>query len=120
MVMQKLIHPYQSAFIRGRYLHDNVSLLQEIQREEKVNKQQGVVVKIDFEKDYDKVDQNFLFDCCKQKGFSEHWLDLLKKTFINGTLRVKVNDEVGPYFGSFKCVKQGDPLAPTLFNIPAN
>jgi hypothetical protein len=39
-------------------------LLQEILRETKFGKQQGVILKIDFEKAYDKVNWDFLLDCC--------------------------------------------------------
>jgi hypothetical protein len=49
-------------------------LLQEILRETKYKKQQGVILKIDFEKAYDKVNWDFLFDSCRQMGFSENWL----------------------------------------------
>jgi hypothetical protein len=49
-VMGKLIHPCQNAFIRGRYITDGVMLLQEILRETKFKKKQGVVLKIYFEK----------------------------------------------------------------------
>jgi hypothetical protein len=66
--MLKIIHHCQTAFIKGRYITDGVMLLQEILRETKVKKQQGVILKIDFEKAYDKVNWNFLLDCCKQKG----------------------------------------------------
>jgi hypothetical protein len=67
----KLINSCQNAFIKCRFITDGVSLLQEILKETKVRKQQGVVLKIDFEKAYDKVNWDFLFDCCRQKGFSE-------------------------------------------------
>jgi hypothetical protein len=60
----KIIHHCQTAFIRGRYITDGVMLLQEILRETKVKKQQGVILKIDFEKAYDMVNWNFLLDCC--------------------------------------------------------
>jgi hypothetical protein len=39
---------------------------------------------------------------------------------MQGTLSVKVNDKIGPYFCSYKGVRQGDPFAPTLFNIAVN
>ena len=43
-VVQKIIHPCQSAFIKGRYIHDSVALLQEILRDAKVSKLPGVVL----------------------------------------------------------------------------
>jgi hypothetical protein len=64
-IMNKLIHPCQTAFIKGRYISDGVALLQEVPREAKFRKQQGVVLKIDFEKAYYKVNWEFLFDWCR-------------------------------------------------------
>jgi hypothetical protein len=118
-VMGKLIHPCQNTFIRGRYITDGVMLLQEILRESKVKKKQGVVLKIDFEKAYDKVNWNFPFDCCRHKGFSDKWLICINEAITKGTLSVKINDMMGPYFGSFKGGRQGDPFAPFLFNMAA-
>jgi hypothetical protein len=53
--MKKIIHECQSAFIKGRFIADGIMLLQEILRDSKCRKQQGVILKIDFEKAYDKV-----------------------------------------------------------------
>jgi hypothetical protein len=79
-----------------------------------------VILKIDFEKAYDKVNWDFLLNCCKQKGFSKTWLTWINKAVSGGTLSVKINDSVGPYFCSYKGVRQGDPFAPSLFNIAVN
>jgi hypothetical protein len=62
----------------------------------------------------------FLIDCCKHKGFSDRWIVWIKEAVTKGTLSVKINDTVGPYFGSFKCVRQGDHFALFLFNMAAN
>jgi mannosylglycoprotein endo-beta-mannosidase len=53
--MKKIIHACQTAFNIGRYITDGVMLLQKILRETMFRKQQGVILKIDFEKAYDKV-----------------------------------------------------------------
>ena len=50
LVMDRLIDHSQSAFIKNRYILDNVILSQEILHSCHTNKQAGVVVKIDFEK----------------------------------------------------------------------
>jgi hypothetical protein len=73
--------------IKGRYITDGVALLQEVLREAKFRKQ-GVILKIDFEKAYDKVNWEFLFDYCRQKLW-------IKNVNANGTLSVKVNDKAG-------------------------
>jgi hypothetical protein len=54
-VMGKLLSPCQTSFVKGRFITDGVMLLREVLRERKFRKQQGVVLKIDFEKTYDKV-----------------------------------------------------------------
>lgn len=37
-----------------------------------------------------------------------------------GTVCVKLNNKEGPFFQSYKGVRQGDPLSPILFNIVAD
>lgn len=41
----------------------------------------------------------------------------MMKIVRGGRVAVKVNEQVGPYFPTFKGVRQGDPLSPVLFNI---
>jgi hypothetical protein len=115
--MHKLVHNCQNAFIKGRYISEGVMLLQEILRETKFRKQLGVVLKINFEKAYDKVNWDILFDCCRHMGFSDNWMVWIKNAVDGETLSVKINYQTCPYFSSFKGVRQGDPFAPSLFNL---
>jgi hypothetical protein len=48
--MNKLLLPCQTAFIKGRYIADGVMLLQEVLKEDKFRKRQGVVLKITLKK----------------------------------------------------------------------
>jgi hypothetical protein len=64
----KVISEYQYGFIKGRYIMDGVVSLNEILHEVRQKKQSGVVLKIDFEKAYDKVNWQFLH-CMMEKRF---------------------------------------------------
>lgn len=54
-VIDKVISPFQSAFIPGRNILEGVVILQEVLHELRVTKSSRVIIKLDFEKAYDKV-----------------------------------------------------------------
>jgi len=116
----KLILKTQSAFLKGRNIMNGVMALHEILHETMKKKEVGVVLKLDFEKAYDKVNWNFLFDCLKLWDFCDTWINWIKDVVTGGTVCVKLNNVEGPYFVSHKGVRQGDPLSPILFNSVAD
>jgi hypothetical protein len=113
----KLFSRNQNAFIKKRNIMDGILSLQEILHHAHVKKQVSVVLKLDFEKAYDKVNWDFLLNCHVAKGFCDMWCGWIRKVLHNGTVSVKLNNTCGPYFQSCKGVRQGDPLSPTLFNL---
>jgi hypothetical protein len=64
-------------------------------------KQDGIILKLDFEKAYDKVNWNFLQQTLRMKGFSPNlvppcqWVEQFTK---GGNVNIKVNDQLGFYF----------------------
>jgi hypothetical protein len=42
------------------------------------------------------------------------------KTVRGRKVAVRTNDTIGPYFNTYKGVRQGDPFSPLLFNIAAD
>uniref|UniRef100_A0A453T0F0 Reverse transcriptase domain-containing protein n=1 Tax=Aegilops tauschii subsp. strangulata TaxID=200361 RepID=A0A453T0F0_AEGTS len=77
----------------------------------------GIVLKLDFEKAYDKVNWDFLLECHKMRGFNETWCGWIKQILYEGTVSIKLNNFTGPYFQSAKGVRQGDPHSPFRFNL---
>ena len=113
----KLFSVQQNAFIKKRNIMDGIMSLHELMNHTHVKKHVGIVLKLDFEKAYDKVNWDFLINCHKVRGFCDIWCSWICQTLHNGSMAVKINDEMGPYFRSAKGVRQGDPLAPFLFNM---
>lgn len=86
----------------------------------KQRKLSGFLLKIDFEKAYDKIEWHFLYQILHMKGFPDKWCDWIMKVVRGGHVGIKVNDEIGPFFKTFKGLRQEDPLSPLLFDIAAD
>src|SRR6266498_1326584 len=74
-----------------------------------------LILKIDFEKVYDKVKWPFLLQTLRMKGFSPKWCSWVQSFISGGSVAVNVNNEIGHYFQTRKGLRQGDPLSPLLF-----
>jgi hypothetical protein len=55
----------------------------------RVSKTKGIVLKLDFEKAYDKVNWIFLIEVLRQKNFSTSWIDWIKQCVKGGKVGVK-------------------------------
>lgn len=114
---ESIISETQTAFIKGRYILEGVLVLHEVIHELQSKKQEGIILKLDFEKPYDKVHWDFLKEVLVQKRFPSKWINWVMQTMEGGRVSINVNNEQGSYFRTYKGLRQGDPLSPLLFNI---
>jgi hypothetical protein len=114
---EKLISKTQTAFIPGKYILEGVVILHEVLHEIRIQKSQGVILKLDFEKAYDNVHWGFMFEVLRRKNFPPKWLEWMKQIIEGGKVGIKINGEPGDFFNTHKGLRQGDPLSPLLFNL---
>jgi len=86
-VINKIISEAQTAFIPGRYILDGVLIVHEILHELRVQKKKAIILKLDFEKAYDKVNWKFLQDVLIRKNFDLVWIEWILKTVQGGELQ---------------------------------
>jgi hypothetical protein len=119
-VEDHVVRPSQTAFMQGRNILDGVVSLHETVHELHSKKLNVLILKLDFEKAYDKVKWFFLQQTLRMKGCSAEWHGLINFSVSGGSVAIKVNDDVGRYFQTLKGLRQGDPLSTMLFNIVAD
>ena len=68
--------------MKNRDIMNGIMALHETLHETKRTKKVGIVLKLDFEKAYDKMCWGFLFDNLKIRGFNEIWCAWMRKVVL--------------------------------------
>ena len=118
-VMSDIIDERQSTFISGRHLLHNVVIANEAVEEAKRRHKPCMVFKVDYERAYDFVSWSFLSYMMKRLGFCPRWICWIEGCLKSASVSVLVNGSPTKEFIPQRGLRQGDPLAPLLFNIVA-
>jgi hypothetical protein len=94
----KLIHKNQYGFIRGRTIQDCLAWAFEYIYMCKISWKQMVILKLDFEKVFDKIEHNAILEILRHKGFGTKWLKWIDMTMSSGTSSIMLNGVSGKTF----------------------
>lgn len=114
-LLKYIISEEQSGFILRRSNVEGIIIAHEAIHSIRKAKVQRILIKLDIRKDYDMVDQDFLFRVLERFGFSTHWINWVKACIDGLWIFVLVNGSLQGFFQSSKGLQQGNPLSPFLF-----
>ena len=119
VVIASVITPDQSCGIAGRFMGENVRLLQDVCCYAAHKAVPAALLSLDQEKAFDRVEWPFLEKVLEKMGFGpsfRRWVSLLY-TSVNSA--VSVNGHLSDAFPVSRGVRQGCPLSPLLYVLVA-
>ena len=114
-VLPTLIHSDQTGFIKGRFIGQNVRLLNDVMTYAESNNLPGILLFIDFRKAFDTIEWDFIQKSIEMFNFGPNirkWISIL---YTNVEIGVMNEGFMTNYFRVSRGVRQGCPLSPLLF-----
>lgn len=114
---EDIIGEYQAGFRKGRSTIDQVFTTRQIMEKAWEYNTPIYQLFIDFKEAYDSIDRRKLYNVMKELGIPIKLINLTRMTMEKSKAMVKIQNRLLPTFTTTKGVRQGDGLAPILFNI---
>ena len=115
MVIQKLIHHNQTAYVGNHYIGEANRLVNDILEFTAENEMEAILFSADFEKAFDSTEHPFLFATLKSYGFGTDFIQWAKTFLCKAESCVMNNGHATGHFPLERGARQGDPLSAYLF-----
>ena len=116
-MLPHLIHADQTGFIKGRYIGENIRLINDLMEQTNATKIPGVLLALDFRKAFDTLEWTLIQYALQKFNFGEgirRWVEIfyndVESTILNNGF---ATNWIKPTRG----VRQGRPLSPFLWLI---
>ena len=116
-VIKNIVHTDQSAYIKGRFIGVNARYIADVFEFCEKYDVPGVILSLDFEKAYDRLEWDFMFTALKAFRFGEGFLRWIKILYKNPKIFVKNNGWISEAIHVKRGIRQGCPVSSLVFII---
>ena len=112
-VLPKLINSDQTGFLKGRFIVENIRLIDDLINHTAARNIPGLLMFPDFEKAFDSVEWSFIWKTLSSFNFGPSLINWIKLCIESCVLN---NGWASSYFTPERGVRQGCPLSPLYFH----
>lgn len=107
----------QRGFLKGKQIVDGIIISDKTIYSIKSICKEGMVIKLDINKEFNRISWHFLIKVLLHFGFQQDWCDWILSYISLTYFFVLVNDIASNSFEAKMELRQGDPLSPFLFIV---
>jgi len=114
-VIDSIVSKDQNAYIRNRYMGDNIRLVQDVIEYFEASQKGGLLFMIDFTKAFDSIDWKFMFKALEFFNFGDSFKRWIHTLYHMPVGKVKNNGYISNEFQMSRGIRQGCPVSALLF-----
>ena len=116
-VLPEIIHGDQRGCVPGRYIGENIRLIDDLLFEIENQSENPIILLLDQEKAFDRVEWNWLFSTLESFNFGTKFVSWLKILYKDAKSCIMTNGVQSEYFDISRGIRQGDSLSALLYII---
>lgn len=114
-VLDSIVDPDQTCSVPGRSISSNIITLRDTLDYIEQTDETGILISLDQEKAFDRVNRDFLMDLLKHFGFGPDFCRWVRTFYFGANMQIILNGWLTRQIPLSRGVRQGDSLSPLLY-----